>query len=65
MWAPLIQMGKHESYKVPPNQPFFKDAKSRKKDKLPNGQLLKTLLEWHGLFKDGAITKEEYEPQKE
>lgn len=33
MWTHLIQMGKHESYESPPNQPFFKDAKSRKKSK--------------------------------
>ena len=37
MWAHLIQMGKHESYEVPPNQPFFKEAKSRKKDKTTEG----------------------------
>ena len=86
MWAHLIQMGKHESYEVPPNQPFFKDAKSRKKDKTTEGPpaqdpagtcispvkrsnlrsaYMSQVKEWHGLFKDGAITEEEYEHQKE
>ena len=32
MWAHLIQMGKHDSYEVPPNQPFFKDTKSQKRN---------------------------------
>jgi hypothetical protein len=85
MWAHLIQMGKHDSYEVPPNQPFFKGAKSRKTDKTTEGPAqdpagtcispvkrsnlrsayMSQVKEWHGLFKDGAITEEEYEQQKD
>ena len=79
MWTHLVQMGKHESYKVPPIQPFFKDAKSQKTTgelaqgpaetcislvKLAN-LCMHQVKEWHSLFKDGAITEEEYEKQKE
>ena len=44
MWAHLIQMGKHDSYEVPPYKPFFKNTKSQKKLKLLMDQH-KTLLE--------------------
>ena len=92
MWAHLIQMGKHESYDVPPNQPFFKEPRSQKKDTIsgtkstesaqdPQTSVPGTCIspvkrsnlrsaymtqvkEWHNLFKDGAITDEEYEEQK-
>lgn len=74
-WANMIQIKQHESYKIPPNKPFFK-TKARgitpsitcispgKKINL-RSELIQQLDKWHDLKVRGIITEEQYKDFEE
>jgi len=75
VWAHMIHMGKHASYEVPPNLPYFVGQKSKAgtstcESPFPNmspgkrinlrTECMDQLSKWHGFLEKGAITQKQY-----
>ena len=76
VWAHMIDMRKHESCDIPPDKPFFKGSKGKKKNPCTSStdlleispgkrihlrtQCMDQLEKWHCLLEKGIISEEQY-----
>ncbi len=76
-WAHMIQLNKHVSYDEPPDKPFFRQSKLKKRSTSePQGispakritlrsECIDQLEKWHKLMELGAITQDQYVEHKD